>query len=213
MTLIHQLPVNRNDPIRDAFYDPSDNWFYKMFKSEGYDAGMVANTLHRWLSGRINSLVLCGSNLANAKTVFNAILNCFPGAVVDTKLNSMYSLHKCSMSASIYCVPYVDSAPNPLMLHLMEGNSTNCLVGDEVVHIKSIPILVHCSELSLAQTFIANNIAVLFLTGNAEFEVDSLLMRNELSDFVHHADAHHCMLTLHCKSENPLCEVCINKNR
>ncbi|QEJ80764.2 protein ORF13 [Southern Psittacara leucophthalmus aviadenovirus] len=209
--LINQLPISYRDPIREAFYDLRDNWFYKLFEFEGYDPSMAARTITNWLEGDINTLVFCGSNLSNAKHAFNALASCFPFAVVDNSINSLYSLHKASLHASVYCVPFIDTPPSPAMLHIMEGNNSVCMLAEEPAYIRSMPMLLHCIDLSLAQTFVANNVAVFFMTGDLNEVSKYTNYRRELKDFVNAAAVECCHLTLHCKKNNPLCNTCINK--
>lgn len=211
VALIHQLPPEDTDSLRAAFYNVTENWFHQVFESEGYDPHMCAKTLNMWLRGEINALVLCGTNLSNAKLMFNVLAQCFPYAIVDDRINSISSLHRCSSKASLYCVPFVDVPPTPAMLHLMEGNSAVCVIGNEPQYVPSTQMLIHCCDLALAQAFIASNVSVFFLTADQSKSPKCYNPRVELRDYVHSCSHDFCLLNLHCKKNNPLCSVCINK--
>lgn len=211
--LLMQLPPEEVDSLKAALYNASDNWFYQIFEKEGYHPEMVAKCVKMWLDGEVNTLVLCGGNLTTAKMVFNAISSCFPMAVMESNLNSVYSIYKCSEKTSLYCVPYVDVPPTPIMLHLMEGNNTTCMIEDRVAYVSPPPMLIHCSDLSMGHAFLAKGISVFFFTQDSALVTPCYTPRSELRFFVSNCDSEKCLLTLHCKKENPLCAVCINKTR
>lgn len=104
-SLINQLPPDDSDPLKSAFYNIAENWFYQIFNREGYDALVVASSLLRWLRGDINTIVLCGGRLSTAKTAFNAIASCFPMAVIDGNINNLSSVAEIAPHAALYCLP------------------------------------------------------------------------------------------------------------
>lgn len=208
--LYNQLPCEEPDPVRNAFYNCRENWFYQLLEKEGYDPNIASATLVAWLKGEINTLVLCGSKLSNAKLLFNVLLSCFPLAVADAKINSMNTLADIAPHTSLYCLPFVEEKPNSLMLHYMEGNSINCVVHGTMHHIPSTAILIHCADISVAHYFACRNTSILFLTGEYRSTPVCHTPRKELRDLAHNAAAGaHCLMNIHCKRENEMCDVCI----
>lgn len=208
-SLINQLPPDDSDPLKSAFYNVAENWFYQIFNREGYDALVVASSLLRWLRGDINTIVLCGGRLSTAKTAFNAIASCFPMAVIDGKINNLSSVAEIAPHAALYCLPFVDQKPDSLMLHLMEGNATTIRINGKNVHVPQIPMLIHCADLSLASEFSTRKSCTLFLTEDHNQTPSCYHPRRELKDFVTRASSRFCHMSLHCKRDNKLCNPCI----
>ncbi|APY28343.1 hypothetical protein D1U31_gp12 [Psittacine aviadenovirus B] len=209
--LIHQLPAEDGDALRSAFRDVTDNWFFQLFESEGYDGTAVSATIYNWLNGDINTLVLCGGKLSNAKLLYNAVVACFPLAVTDMNINSIPSLASIAPRASLYCVPFVEEKPNSLLLHYLEGNPLTCCIDSKVTHVKRVPCLIHCSDVTLASHFIARNTTVFFMVGDHAKSPLCYTPRQELRDFIHSSSPPppRCAMTLHCRKEHPLCNPCI----
>ncbi|ASU56007.1 ORF13 [Fowl aviadenovirus A] len=208
-SLINQLPSEEPDTLKAAFYNVCDNWFHQMMEAEGYEGKVAGNAILRWLRGELNTLVLCGGRLSNAKSLFNALCACFPLAISDSRINSILSLGEIAPHTSLYCLPFVDEKPDPLMLHCMEGNAATCRMNKKTFHIPSTPMLIHCADLSLANEFTARNTVVFFLTGDHTKTPPCYHPRKELRDFVANAAACACLMTLHCKRDNKLCNPCI----
>lgn len=209
VALIHQLPKPDEDPIKEAFFNIEENWFYQIFDAAGYSPSVVAKTFNLWLNGHLNTIVLFGDVLSSAKSVFNAIASCFPMSVIDSRLNNIESMEQISSDASLYCVPFITSKPNPLMMHIIEGNDLTCNVKARITHIKAMPCLMHVTDISLAQDFIARN-TVLFFLGDHYTKFNQCHMpRFELRDFVNHAASYSCIMNVHCKKKNPICTSCM----
>lgn len=209
--LIDQLPPDDRHPFGTVFYDITANWFYRLLDAEGYDPEVCAFALRRWLSRDINTLVLCGGRLSNAKRLFNLLCRCFPLAVCDAGFNDVRSIGLAAPVASLYCLPFVDRAPDPLMLHFMEGNPFTARVDDRVVHVPAVPVLVHLTEICLANSFTARNTCVLFLTGDHRQTPVCREPRRELRDFIYGSNGHPCRMTLLCKRDNRHCADCLRE--
>lgn len=208
--LFSQLPCEEPDSLRNAFYSCRDNWFYQLFDKEGYDPDIACASLTAWLKGNINTLVLCGDKLSNAKLLFNVLTGSFPLAISDAHINSMTTLANIAPQTPLYCLPFVDEKPNPLMLHYMEGNRLNCMVDGKMQHIPATSILIHCLDVSLAHTFACRNTVILFLTGEHRNTPTCHSARKELRDLALNSTAANCIMNLHCKRDNELCHICIN---
>lgn len=209
VALCNQLPPEDSDALRSAFYNVQDNWFHQLLESEGYDANVCAITFSRWLKGEHNTIVLCGGRLSNAKVLYNTLASCFPFAISDVGINRHENMAEASAHASLYCLPFVEERPNAITLHLMEGNAITCCLRGNAVHVRAVPMLIHCSDLSLANSFTARNTTVLFLTGDHSNTPICHNPRKELREFIQHANGHYCHMILHCKRENKLCTPCI----
>nr|WJJ54604.1 MAG: hypothetical protein [Otus scops adenovirus] len=206
--LLHQLPPEDNDPIRIAFYNREDNWFHQIFEKEGYNGQACANKIKQWLAGSINCLVLVGGGLSTAKSLYNALSQCFPLAVHDENINSFPSMSEIAQQASLYCVPFITEAPNGLMLHLMEGNAASCWHSNKLIHIRSLPMLLHCVDISIAHKFLCKNTAIFFLTDEFTPVPPCYMPRVELRDFLRCSSGVSCSLCMHCKQKYPLCVIC-----
>lgn len=209
--LLQQLPSEDTDTLRNAFRDVTDNWYHQLFETEGYDGTAVSQTFYAWLNGEINTVVLCGGRLSNAKVLYNMVTACFPFAVADLCINSIPSLASIAPHASLYCLPFVEEKPNPLLLHYLEGNPLNCCIKEKITHVKRMPCLIHLTDITLAPHFVARNTAILFLVGDHSKTPQCYAPRQELRDFIHSwsPPCHRCTMTLHCKKEHPLCNPCI----
>lgn len=211
VSLIAQLPRRDPQDIHSAFYRIEENWFYQAFQQAGYDGNAVGRCLYRWMNGDVNTIVLCGDGLSIAKTVFNNIAACFPMSVVDRDINSFKTMARVAADAAIYCIPFVEQKPDPIMLHLMEGNSTRCPIDDKAVFIKNVPILIHCNDVQLAKSFVAKNTVLFFLGEHHSKLSNCYAPRYELRDFVLHASPSVCFMNVHCKRDNPMCKNCMAK--
>nr|WGL40791.1 hypothetical protein [Tawny frogmouth aviadenovirus A] len=209
VALLHQLPAEDRDSLRAAFYSLRENWFHQLFQQEGYNGDVVARSIKRWLAGDINTLVLCGGRLSHAKLLYNTLLACFPTAVSDSYINCYHSMELAAEHASLYALPFVEQPPEPIMLHLMEGNPAVCCVDRRLVRIKAMPILIHCLDLNIVPRFVCRNTCVLFLTGDPLLTPACHAPRLELRDFVQAVSCPDvCTMSLHCTREHPLCTVC-----
>ncbi|QGQ62547.1 ORF13 [Fowl aviadenovirus E] len=208
-SLYAQLPTDNPDSLRLAFYNPDENWFHQVLEKEGYDAALFAITLRKWLDGDINTLVLCGSRLSNAKLLYNVLLSCFPLAISDGDLNDTARLAAIAPHTSLYCVPFVETQPSTLTLHFMEGNSGTCYIHEKPVFVRAPQMLIHCSNVSIAYSFMCRNASILFLTAPHDQTPTCLNPRRELKDFI--STVTHtvsCGATMHCKRDSPLCQIC-----
>lgn len=210
-SLISHLPRKDTQDIQSAFYRIEDNWFYQAFHLSGYDGAAAGRCLYRWMNGDINTIVLCGDGLSVAKTIFNNIVASFPMAFIDKTINSFRSVYQVANDVAVYCVPFVDTKPDPVMLHFMEGNATRCFIDGKAVFIKNIPILIHCNSPEIAQSFVAKNTVLFFLSDHYSILPNCYAPRNEIRDFVLHASHSVCYMNVHCKRENPMCKNCIAK--
>ncbi|AGX93298.1 ORF13 [turkey adenovirus 4] len=210
-SLYAQLPLEDNDSLRFAFYNAKENWFHQLLERETYDAEICSATLRQWLQGDINTLVLCGGRLSNAKLLFNILSSCFPLAVTHGELNDVAHLADVSEHSPLYCVPFVESEPSTLMLHFMEGNSGTCLVNHRMRHVRATQMLIHCSDISKACSFMCRNTTILFLPGPHAKTPHCFLPRRELKDFITscNQNAAACKVAIHCKRDNRLCPSCI----
>lgn len=211
VSLMSQLPRTDKDCIHAAFYNITENWFYKALEATGYDPLIVSRSFYRWMNGEINTIVLCGDGLSIAKTMFNHIVECFPMATIDEHINMIDSIARLSNNATIYCLPFVNEVPNSTMLHLMEGNSARCLVGCSPVYVKAMPILIHCCEPEIAQNFVAKNTVIFFMNDHHAKINPCYNARNEMRDFILRASLSACYMNVHCKRDNPMCKTCIPK--
>ncbi|QJP03668.1 ORF13 [Aviadenovirus cerasi] len=209
-TLYAQLPHEDPDSLKLAFYNARENWFHQLLEKEGYDAEVCAITIRRWLRGDINTLVLCGGRLSNAKLLFNALVSCFPIAISDGELNDLDRLAEIAPHASLYCVPFVEEQPYTLMLHFMEGNAATCYINKKTVHIPSTPMLIHCTNPAIADAFICRNASILFLDGCHSQVPPCYSPRQELKDYVSSAglESEACATSVHCKREWRHCVTC-----
>ncbi|BCZ16692.1 hypothetical protein ORF13 [Aviadenovirus bubonis] len=207
--LLQQLPQDEDDVIRLAFYEPSDNWFHQLFRHEGYNPKLCSIAIRKWLTGQINTLVLIGRSISTAKLLYNALSHCFPLAVHDEQINSFGSMAEIAGHASVYCIPNVNTEPSPLMLHLMEGNTASCWHRGKVTHIRSMTMLIHCIDISIAHKFLTRNTAIFFLTDELSEITACYAPRIELRDFVRGAIGKSCLLAMHCKIDNPMCVTCV----
>lgn len=208
VSLINQLPSKENNAFKNVFYNIEDNWFYKAFQLCGYDAMLVANTFHKWLNAEVNTIVLVGDSLTIAKVVFNAIVSAFPLAIMGDSINNYAELAAVCQNSSLYAIPFVNQTPTPIMLHLMEGNSTHCVVDDRAVFINPLPLIIHCTDAEIAHKFIAKNVIMFFMSEHHSKIDECITTRTELRDFVLNASIHACTMNVHCKKNKPVCNVC-----
>ncbi|AKR76186.1 ORF13 protein [Fowl aviadenovirus D] len=208
-SLYAQLPYEEPESLRLAFYNPEENWFHQLLEKEGYDAALCALTIKRWLNGEINTLILCGGRLANAKLLYNVLASCFPMAISDSDLNDIERIANVAQHTSLYCVPFVDRAPSTLALHFMEGNSGTCYIAGRPVFVRAPQMLIHCTDVSIACSFLCRNSTILFLTAPQELTPVCHNPRRELKDFVASTSRTvPCAAVMHCKRENRLCQTC-----
>lgn len=208
VALIYQLPQRDSDPIQNVFYNVEDNWFYKAFQICGYDSMVVAKTFYKWLNGDINTVVLVGDSLTVAKSVFNMIVTAFPLAIMGDQLNNYRELSAVCQNSSLYAIPFVKETPTPIMLHLMEGNSTHCVIEDRAIFINPMPMIVHCIDSDNAKNFIAKNVVIFFMSEHYSKVEECVTPRIELRDFVLNASIKCCTMNVHCKKIKPVCSVC-----
>lgn len=211
VALIHQLPQREQDAIKNVFYNIEENWFYKAFQIVGYDAMMVAKSMHKWLNGEINTIVLVGDSLTIAKSVFNAIVAAFPLAMLSDSINNYAELSAVCQNSSLYAVPFVRDKPTPIMLHLMEGNPAHCVIQDRAIMINPMPMIIHCTDPEYAKNFIARNVMIFFMSEHYSKLDECITPRMELRDFVLNASIRACTMNVHCKVTKPVCNVCSDK--
>ena len=208
-SLFLQLPPEASDPISSAFYNPRENWFYQLLEKEGYNARVASATIGAWLKGELNTLVLCGDRHSNAKMLFNVISSCFPMAITDSEINSLDTLAEISPITPLYCLPFVQERPNAIMLHFMEGNFLNTVIKGKMRHIPHTSVLIHCSDLSIADSFSSRNTAILYLVQENRAVPACHAPRKELRDLVLNATGLPCLLSIHCKKDHEICDNCI----
>lgn len=213
LSLEQQLPNERISALHPSFYDPSQNWFYQLFTSHGYDAMSVAGVFNKWLKGKCNSIVLCGGRLSSAKLLFDLLAQIFPTSIVVSDLNSLIDICTSAPFTPLICIPYALNTPSPLVLHLMEGNATHSLIDGTLRFFPKTAFLIHCADIGLAHQFVGRNTAAFFMPDPPPVDLSPCPHpRLELRTFSTHFSST-CLMSLHCKTDTPLCSVCISKSQ